>query len=106
MLTASQAEKKIFEAKENKEYLAIEGLESFRKATVDLLLGSDHPAIKEVWKGNMRLILACLPSGGPPHPIRAVWQRSNLCLGRVRSGLEQASSHVSSRCVMMTELSE
>ena len=44
----TQAEKKIFDAKENKEYLAIEGLDSFRKATVDLLLGADHPAIKEV----------------------------------------------------------
>ena len=43
-----QAEKKIFDAKENKEYLAIEGLDAFRKATVDLLLGASHPAIKEV----------------------------------------------------------
>eukprot|EP00195_Chlamydomonas_chlamydogama_P011440 CAMPEP_0202901242 /NCGR_PEP_ID=MMETSP1392-20130828/14143_1 /ASSEMBLY_ACC=CAM_ASM_000868 /TAXON_ID=225041 /ORGANISM="Chlamydomonas chlamydogama, Strain SAG 11-48b" /LENGTH=435 /DNA_ID=CAMNT_0049587777 /DNA_START=77 /DNA_END=1384 /DNA_ORIENTATION=+ len=42
-----KAEKKIFDAKENKEYLTIEGLDAFRKATVDLLLGSDHPAIKE-----------------------------------------------------------
>ena len=32
----------------SQEYLAIEGLEAFRKATVDLLLGADHPAIKEV----------------------------------------------------------
>ncbi|GAX73929.1 hypothetical protein CEUSTIGMA_g1379.t1 [Chlamydomonas eustigma] len=42
-----KAEKKIFEAKENKEYLPIEGLDAFRKATVDLLLGPSHPAIKE-----------------------------------------------------------
>lgn len=35
--------------KENKEYLPIEGLASFRQATVDLLLGADNPAIKEVW---------------------------------------------------------
>lgn len=45
---AMQAETKIFSRNENKEYLAIEGLEGFRKATVDLLLGDDHPAIKEV----------------------------------------------------------
>lgn len=32
----------------NKEYLPIEGLDAFRKATVDLLLGSSHPAINEV----------------------------------------------------------
>jgi len=32
----------------NKEYLPIEGLDTFRKATVDLLLGSGNPAIKEV----------------------------------------------------------
>jgi aspartate/tyrosine/aromatic aminotransferase len=31
----------------NKEYLPIEGLDGFRKATVQLLLGADHPAIKE-----------------------------------------------------------
>ena len=33
---------------ENKEYLPMEGLASFRKATVDLLLGKDNPAIAEV----------------------------------------------------------
>ena len=43
-----QAEKRIFEAQENKEYLPIEGMESFRKATVDLLLGHNHPASLEV----------------------------------------------------------
>lgn len=31
----------------NKEYLAIEGLDGFRKATLQLLLGADHPAIKD-----------------------------------------------------------
>eukprot|EP00879_Flechtneria_rotunda_P027702 GHRR01029689.1.p1 GENE.GHRR01029689.1~~GHRR01029689.1.p1 ORF type:complete len:346 (+),score=121.14 GHRR01029689.1:119-1156(+) len=31
----------------NKEYLPIEGLDAFRQATVQLLLGKDHPAIKE-----------------------------------------------------------
>lgn len=34
--------------KENKEYLAIEGLPAFRKATIELLLGADSPVIKEV----------------------------------------------------------
>lgn len=33
---------------ENKEYLPIDGLATFKKATIDLLLGADHPAIKEV----------------------------------------------------------
>ncbi|PNW86841.1 hypothetical protein CHLRE_02g097900v5 [Chlamydomonas reinhardtii] len=42
-----KAESKIFSRNENKEYLTIEGLDAFRKATVDLLLGGDHPAIKE-----------------------------------------------------------
>lgn len=32
---------------ENKEYLPIDGLAAFKKATVDLLLGSDNPAIAE-----------------------------------------------------------
>lgn len=38
----------------SQEYLAIEGLEAFRKATVDLLLGADHPAIKEVSSRGQR----------------------------------------------------
>jgi len=42
-----KAEKKILDAGYNKEYLPIEGLDAFRAATVQLLLGSDHPAIKE-----------------------------------------------------------
>lgn len=42
-----KAEQKIVNKGENKEYLPIEGLDTFRKATVDLLLGADHPAIKE-----------------------------------------------------------
>ncbi|KAG1658732.1 hypothetical protein FOA52_002747 [Chlamydomonas sp. UWO 241] len=42
-----KAEKKIFDAAGDKEYLPIEGLAAFRKATVDLLLGAGHPAIKE-----------------------------------------------------------
>lgn len=43
-----QAEKRMIEAEENKEYLPIEGLADFRKATLQLLLGSGHPAVKEV----------------------------------------------------------
>ncbi|GIL86322.1 hypothetical protein Vretimale_13705 [Volvox reticuliferus] len=42
-----KAEAKIFSRNENKEYLSIEGFEPFRKATLDLLLGAGHPAIKE-----------------------------------------------------------
>ena len=33
---------------ENHEYLPIDGLASFNKATINLLLGFDHPAVKEV----------------------------------------------------------
>lgn len=38
----------MIEKEESKEYLPIQGLDSFRKATIDLLLGADHPAITEV----------------------------------------------------------
>ena len=38
----------MIEAEENKEYLPIDGLADFKKATLQLLLGSSHPAIKEV----------------------------------------------------------
>ncbi|EIE18335.1 aspartate aminotransferase [Coccomyxa subellipsoidea C-169] len=42
-----KAEKIMLESEENKEYLPIQGLEAFNKATAELLLGQDHPAIKE-----------------------------------------------------------
>jgi aspartate/tyrosine/aromatic aminotransferase len=42
-----QAEKLMLENGENKEYLPIEGLAEFNKATVALLLGSDNKAVKE-----------------------------------------------------------
>jgi hypothetical protein len=37
----------MIEKEENKEYLPMQGLDSFRKATVDLLLGQNHPATAE-----------------------------------------------------------
>lgn len=42
-----QAEQRILARNENHEYLTIEGLDAFRQATVQLLLGSGHPAVKE-----------------------------------------------------------
>ncbi|GAB4817943.1 hypothetical protein N2152v2_004989 [Parachlorella kessleri] len=42
-----KAEENMLRKKENKEYLPIEGLAAFRQATVDLLLGSGNPAVKE-----------------------------------------------------------
>jgi aspartate aminotransferase len=47
MNVVPQAEQKMLAAGYNKEYLPIEGLDGFRKATVQLLLGADHPAIKD-----------------------------------------------------------
>lgn len=41
------AEQRILGRNENKEYLSIEGLDSFRKGTVKLLLGEDNPALTE-----------------------------------------------------------
>lgn len=41
------AEERMLQANENKEYLPIEGLPTFRSATVDLLLGKDSKAVKE-----------------------------------------------------------
>ena len=38
----------MIDSEENKEYLPIEGLAAFNKATAELLLGAGHPAIKEV----------------------------------------------------------
>ncbi|KAH7331029.1 hypothetical protein KP509_20G012700 [Ceratopteris richardii] len=42
-----KAEKLMLEKGENKEYLPIEGLAAFNKATAELLLGADNPVIKE-----------------------------------------------------------
>jgi aspartate aminotransferase len=42
-----KAEKKMLDGGENKEYLPIEGLAAFNKATAELLLGADSAAIKE-----------------------------------------------------------
>lgn len=41
-----QAEKIMIDLEENKEYLPIQGLEAFNKATADLLLGQGHPVTK------------------------------------------------------------
>lgn len=38
----------MLEKEENKEYLPIEGLASFRKATMDLMLGPNSKAAQEV----------------------------------------------------------
>ena len=35
-------------AGENKEYLPIDGLPAFKKATANLLFGEDNPVLKEV----------------------------------------------------------
>ena len=51
-----QAEAKILGAGYNKEYLPIDGLDSFRAATVQLLLGADSPAVSE---GRVATIQAC-----------------------------------------------
>ena len=37
----------MIEKEENKEYLPMQGLDTFRKATVDLLLGPDCSVVKE-----------------------------------------------------------
>ncbi|MQM06279.1 hypothetical protein Taro_039100 [Colocasia esculenta] len=42
-----KAETLLLEKGENKEYLPIEGLAAFNKATAELLLGADNPVIKE-----------------------------------------------------------
>ena len=36
----------MIDSEENKEYLPIQGLEAFNKATADLLLGQGHSAMK------------------------------------------------------------
>ena len=53
-LVHGQAEEKLL-GKGNKEYLPIQGLAAFNKATADLLLGPDNAAIKEVCPAHYSL---------------------------------------------------
>ena len=66
--TLAGREQRIILCGENKEYLTIEGLDAFRKATVELLLGAGHPAIKEVRAPGAASRL-CRP--GPAARLRA-----------------------------------
>lgn len=56
-----QAERQMLEKGENKEYLPIQGLEAFRDATVQLLLGKGHEAITSVRPRTLSLlfVLCC-----------------------------------------------
>ena len=49
----------MIDSEENKEYLPIQGLEAFNKATADLLLGQGHSAMK---------VSAQLGASGPLSP--------------------------------------
>lgn len=49
----------MIEAEENKEYLPIQGLDAFNKATADLLLGQDHPATKVSLQLKLNHIFSC-----------------------------------------------
>ena len=61
-----QAEKRMLEKGENKEYLPIEGLAAFREATLNLLLGDKNPAVKEV---RPALCFFVASSGRMPLPM-------------------------------------
>lgn len=75
----------MLERGDNKEYLPIEGLAEFRKATIDLMLGPNSKAAQEVSRQQ--------PHGGrnsnalegvvPLHPrqlARAIRSRARLCM--------------------------
>lgn len=65
-----KAEKRMLDKGENKEYLPIQGLDAFRKATVDLLLGADSAASKEVrtnTKKPLSLMHTCVVSADCNH---------------------------------------
>ncbi|CAD7705087.1 unnamed protein product [Ostreobium quekettii] len=71
-----KAEAKMLEKGENKEYLPIDGLAAFKKATVELLLGADSPAVKE---GRVATIQSLSGTGS----LRVAGQfLSRFCSGR------------------------
>lgn len=53
-----QAEKQMLEQNLNKEYLPMQGLDTFRKATVDLLLGAGNEAVTEASFLHCALLLS------------------------------------------------
>ena len=55
-----QAERIMIDSEDNKEYLPIEGLAEFNKATTELLLGADNAAIREVTHNPMGAALTVL----------------------------------------------
>lgn len=55
---AVQAEQLMIAKNLNKEYLPMQGLDTFRKATVDLLLGSGNKAVTEACPNSQRLLSA------------------------------------------------
>lgn len=83
----------MIEAEENKEYLPIEGLAAFRKATLQLLLGSGHPAVQEVSSYYLlspvrrSSLSQCLPSH-PDSPT--VHARSTPCLTGINAETKDA----------------
>lgn len=68
-LPCKQAEKSLI-GKGNKEYLPIQGLASFNKATAELLLGPDSPAIKEVDPALSDVPLMSNPGLSNPVPCK------------------------------------
>lgn len=69
-----QAEQRMLEANYNKEYLPIEGLAEFRKATIDLMLGPNSKAQQEV-RGS--------------RPSARAWQRTGAAHGGNAEDVEQ-----------------
>jgi hypothetical protein len=62
---SGQAEKAMLAAGDNKEYLPIDGLPAFKKATIDLLLGANSKAAQEV-PTSLLLCSYGLPVSGMP----------------------------------------
>ena len=63
----------MIESEENKEYLPIQGLEAFNKATAQLLLGEGHPAIKEVRGGESADLASAVPAAACSTVMEGRW---------------------------------
>lgn len=83
---------------ENKEYLPMQGLDSFRKATVDLLLGKDNAAIKEA-----RCHLCSLTAQARERASERAQERGSL--SRCAAGFGLASVCVQGRVACLQSLS-
>ena len=93
----AQAERIMIDSEDNKEYLPIEGLADFNKATAELLLGANNAAIYEVTHNPSRAVQYTFCSTRKMAPASSGLHRCyavGVCVLSMRSGMLSMSCRV------------